>query len=157
MQTTTDSQPAAGCTALPKAVLHEGGLRCAHAALLQPGRRLDTCDGLVGNETGVGASTVGVEFQPLGFAPFGEIVRVQVNADYAPAFCLESFAASFGGGQPLIVGPMEFVAILKHGAQPDVVLALEPDHAGSLNGSHTASIEVTDTLIVTAQPAKEAV
>lgn len=74
--------------------------------------RLDAGDHFVGDPSGVGVSAVGVEILPLGFAPYGEIVRVNVNADHAHAFCLQSFATKFSGGQPLIVGPMEFVTVL---------------------------------------------
>lgn len=97
--------------------------------------RLNTCKNLVHDESGVSVSAIGVELMPLGFAPFGEIVRVNVNADHAPAFCLKTFAADFGCGQPLIVGPMEFVTVLKHEQQPSPVLSPVPDHAGCLNAS----------------------
>lgn len=95
--------------------------------------RLNPSENLVGDPGGVSVSAIGVELLPLGFAPFGEIVRVNVNADHAHAFCLKTFAANFGCRQPLIVGPMEFVAVLEHGSKPVEVLTLEPHHAGGLN------------------------
>ncbi len=120
--------------------------------------RLHASEHLVGDKCGIGVSTVGVEFLPLGFAPHGEIVRVNVNADHAHAFCLETFAAGFGRGKPLIVGPMEFVTVFEHGAEPLEVLSLEPNHAGGLNtlGHHESpegsdAANVAHTSITTGQ------
>lgn len=119
---------------------------------LDPIRRLRAGENLVSDVGGVGASAVGVELLPMGFAPLGEIVRVKVNADHAATFCLERFAADFCSGQPLIVGPMEFVTILKHFSQPVEVLPLEPHHASGLNAlGHTETPEVEDVATVAQQ------
>ena len=78
-------------------------------------------------------SCISVEFQPLGFTEFGELVRGYVNADHAVSFCLKSFAALVSSHEPLIVGVMEFVTILEHGAKTSEVLGFVPSHADNLN------------------------
>jgi hypothetical protein len=62
-------------------------------------------------------TTAGVEFQPLGFAPRGEIVLVEVRPNDESAFDFLAFATDFCGHEPLVVGPMQFVAVLEHHAQ----------------------------------------
>lgn len=112
------------------------------------GRR-QTGQHLVGNLAGVAHACVGVEIHPLGNAPAGEIVRVNVYADDAQAFDLVRFAAGFGCAQPLIVGPMEFVTVLEHGAQTDKILPLEPRHADRAHLIDHASTPIRcDELIV---------
>lgn len=69
---------------------------------------------LVGDKIAEGFSCCGVDFHPLCIAPFGELVRVYVHPNDPMSFDLKAFAACFGGGEPLIIGPMEFVTILKH-------------------------------------------
>ena len=122
----------------------EGRMFQAKDGSLDSAWRLDTGENLVGNPVGVGASTVSVEIFPVGFAPNGEIVRVKVNADHAHAFCLKTFAADFGSGQPLVVGPMEFLTVLEHGAKPVEVLALEPHHGGGTDGLSHAGTPFVD-------------
>lgn len=99
-----------------------------------------TGDGAVGGLIGKRHATVGVELQPLGLAPLGEIVRVNVCPNDPDAFDLLSFAASFGGSQPLIVGPMEFVTILKHGHEAGPVVTGVPGHADGLNLHGTSPV-----------------
>lgn len=62
-------------------------------------------------------SCSGVEFQPLGTAPFGEIVRVYVHTENPNALSLETLLASLSSHKPLRVGPMEFVTVLEHRAE----------------------------------------
>ena len=93
------------------------------ASALHPGNHL------LSLPYGKSSAPLGVEFVPMGFTPEGEVLRVYVNANDEQAFCLEDFAAFFCGGKPLVIGPMEFVAIFKHDAQGGVVLPFEPRHA----------------------------
>ena len=83
---------------------------------------------LVGHETGELVPCFGVEFHPVGHAPFGEIVRVNVYAHHPDPIGFQALAASFSGGQPLMVGPMEFLAVLKHPQEPVKVLGPVPGH-----------------------------
>lgn len=59
-------------------------------------------------------SCLGIDIQPLGSTPAGELVRIDVCADHAKSFCLKAFASLFGGPEPLIVGPRQFVAVLEN-------------------------------------------
>lgn len=114
----------------------------AVANLLHRAGRLNTRQDLVGNFAGIAHTCVGVEIHPLGSAPVGEIVRINVHADDPQSFDLLSFAAGFGCPQPLIVGPMEFVTVLEHGAQAGEILRLEPGHADDLHlGSHPRALQ----------------
>lgn len=90
-----------------------------------------SCD-LVRNEISVLHPCCGIEFQPLGFAPFGEIVRVNVYSNNTSALTLETFVSGLSRFQPLRVGPMEFVAILEHGADAEEVFRLEPSHSDDM-------------------------
>lgn len=92
-----------------------------------------TGDGAVSGLVGKRHATVGVELQPLGLAPLGEIVRVNVCPNDPDAFDFLSFAASFGGSQPLVIGPMEFVTILKHGHETGPVVTGVPGHADGMD------------------------
>jgi hypothetical protein len=93
---------------------------------------------LVSHKVGELDSCFGVELQPVGHTPFGEVVRVNVHTNNPDPSALVSFAARFCGHQPLFVGPMEFIAILKHGAEAKEVLFSEPSHSNDLN-LHTVS------------------
>lgn len=86
-----------------------------------------------GNQGGEGIASFSIELQPLGFAPFGELVRVKVYADHPDAAGFERLAALFCGQQPLLIGPMEFVAILKQGAQAGEIPGGVPDHPDDLS------------------------
>ncbi|MDO9105200.1 MAG: hypothetical protein Q7U57_09595 [Methylovulum sp.] len=77
---------------------------------------IGTRNDLVSDHTGVLVSCIGVEFQPLGYAAFGELVRINVYAENPMSLDLESLFICLGGCKPLVVGPMEFVTILKHAA-----------------------------------------
>jgi len=94
---------------------------------------LGTSDCLVGDEASVLVSCFGIEFHPVGFAPFGELVRVNVYAHDPMALGFELLASALCGGKPLLVGPMEFVAVLEQGAKPVEVLGLVPSHTDDLN------------------------
>lgn len=74
-------------------------------------------------------STCGIEIQPLGHAPFGEIVKVNVHSENPDHLSLEALLTSLGGCQPLRIGPMEFVTILKHSAEPEIIVGPIPGHA----------------------------
>lgn len=85
---------------------------------------------VTGHQCGIVHATCGVELLPVLSAPFGEVVRVNVYAeDPDPGFLLR-LAAGFGGSQPLFIGPMEFLAVLKKPAQPVEGLGAIPGHSG---------------------------
>lgn len=104
---------------------------------------LTTSSNLVSHEACVLSACVGIEIQALGFAPFGEIVRVYINANDADASAFQLLLASKSGLQPLRVGAVEFVAILEHGSEFDEVLGLEPSHTGDLR-LHANSSEISN-------------
>jgi hypothetical protein len=107
-------------------------LGSAHVAPLE----LKTCfpaDSFVSTNISELYSCFGVEFHPVGFAPFGEIVRVNVYTNNPDPLALNVFAASFCGHQPLFVGPMEFIAILKHGSQTSESIFSVPSHSSDAN------------------------
>ena len=87
-----------------------------------------------GNKARKPCPCVGIEFQPLGFTQLGELVRVYVYSDNPDASVLKSLAAALCSQEPLIVGPMEFITILKH--SPELVKGLGPvpRHADNLRG-----------------------
>jgi len=87
----------------------------------------------VGDHAAIPISCFGVEFHPICSTPFGELVRVNVYADNPDALCLHRLAACFGCGEPFFVGPMEFLAILKHGAESIECLGPVPGHTDELN------------------------
>jgi len=89
----------------------------------------------------------------LGFAPLGELLRVKVYTEDLASFCLERFAAGFGCLQPLIVGPMEFVAVLAHGAKDRECLAREPRESHDLHLHETAPVAADGTLAHRAESA----
>jgi hypothetical protein len=82
---------------------------------------------------GESGASVGIELLPICSTPAGKLVRVNVYTDDASAATLKFVAALFGINEPLLIGPMEFVAILKHGPQPNEVFGREPDHRNNLN------------------------
>lgn len=94
---------------------------------------ISTTEHLSGIEAGEFLPCVGVDFEPLGSTPFGKLVRVYVHANYPATFCLKSFASLLSSHEPLIVGDMEFVTILEHGAKTDEVLGFVPGHTDNLN------------------------
>lgn len=115
-------------------------------------RSLNAGQCLVGDQARVLHAGVGVELHPLGHAPLGEIVRVNVYADDPQSFDLLGFAAGFGCAQPLIVGPMEFVTVLEHGPQADKVLGLEPGHTDDLYlSSHAMPSDAIDEHCIVAE------
>jgi len=121
-------------------------------SLLLSRRRLHAQQGFVGDQARVLHAGVGVEIHPLGYAPLGEIVRVNVYTDDPQSFDLLGFAAGFGCAQPLIVGPMEFVTILEHGPQADKVLGLEPGHTDDLHlSSHAVPSDVVGEHCIVAE------
>ena len=71
------------------------------------------CNRVDCNHAGVLPPSIGVELTTLGLAPFGKIVRVNVYTNHADAFCFHVFSKLIGGGEPLMVGAMEFVTIIK--------------------------------------------
>jgi len=70
----------------------------------------------VGNHAGVPIPSIGIELTPLGLTPAGKLVRVNVYTDHPDALCFESLSKLIGGGQPLPVGVMEFVTVIKEPA-----------------------------------------
>lgn len=104
------------------------------------------------DEVGVPHTSFGVELQPLGFAPFGEIVRVQIHTENPDALCLESLAVPLGRGKPLIVGPMEYVTVFEHGAKNGEGFTSEPRKSSNLN-LHSSSTDGTGATI--GQPAAQ--
>ena len=94
---------------------------------------VSTGNHLISDPTGVFVPSVGVDFHPLGFTPFGELIRVYVYTENPDVFCLKTFARLLSSHEPLIVGRMEFVTILEYGTKPDEVLALIPRNTDCLN------------------------
>lgn len=115
--------------------------------------RLACTEGLVRDEARVLASSIGIEFQPLGLAPGGELVRVKVSADNFHPLSLERLAACLSSSQPLIVGVMEFVTILEHGAHLGEVLALEPGESYGLDLHGELRIERSPNVTASQQDA----
>ena len=75
---------------------------------------LDPRDCLVRDEARELCSCFGIEFHPVCLTPFGELVRVNVYTDDANTLGLEFLSSCLGGGKPLMVSPVEFVAVLEH-------------------------------------------
>lgn len=105
----------------------------ANQALLHGVRRLNAGKHLVGDQTCIVHSALGIDPLTIGSAPERELVWVYVYTDHPDTFCLLSFAAYLGITQPLIEAAMEFVTVLKYGHQPLEILPLVPSHADGLN------------------------
>ena len=64
-------------------------------------------------EVGITSTCFGLEIQPVCFAPYGEVLRVNVHADDPNPEALLTFAKTLSGGEPCFVGPTEFITVLK--------------------------------------------
>ena len=82
---------------------------------------------------GVPLSCVGIDLMPICRAPLGEVVRINVHTDNPNPETFLAFAKALSGGEPFLVGPMEFITILKHSSQPIVGFRPKPSHSGDLN------------------------
>jgi hypothetical protein len=82
----------------------------------------------VSRPTGERITTLAIEIVPVFSTPHGELVRVYVDGDNVDTLGFEATAASLGLGKPLVIGPREFVTVLKQPDQPGVIAAPEPNH-----------------------------
>lgn len=112
----------------------------ANQALLHSVRRLRPGQHFVGDQAFVVHSSLGIDTQPAGSTPGGEMVWVYVRTDNPETFCLLRLAAYLGIAQPLVEAAMQFVTVVKNGHQPVKVRPLVPSHADGLNVcGHSAS------------------
>lgn len=87
----------------------------------------------VGLSVGEVHATLGIEAAPMGDAPGGEGIRVNVGFDDNVSLSDISLAALFGMILPLQKGAMELVAVGEKCHQPIVISFTIPDHAYGLD------------------------
>jgi hypothetical protein len=86
-----------------------------------------------GHYIGVSISCFGVEFHPICNTPFGKLIGIDVYTDDPSPARLNEIARLFGVCEPLFIGPMEFIAIFKDGAESAKGLGSIPGDANNLN------------------------
>ena len=84
-------------------------------------------------ESGVSLSCYGIDLIPIGNAPFGKLVRVNVYTDDPDPLALIAFAHSFSEREPFFIGRTEFIAILEDGKESGECFGPVPGNAENLN------------------------
>lgn len=89
--------------------------------------------GPISDDAGVSLACFGIDVMPLGSTPLGELVKVNINFDYADALSAEALITSISIDKPLRIGDGQFVTIFKQSAQPVVAFSAEPSHTHNQN------------------------
>jgi len=89
--------------------------------------------GLEGAPVGESHTTLGVEVMPVCGTPRGECIRVNFCTNHPGALGHYALACLLGCGVPLVIGPMEFIAVREHCPEPGEIVPAEPGYTDNLN------------------------